>query len=374
MNNVKSRTVLPLLALLLAFVALPRAFATFSSIYVFGDGVCTTTDSPSPASLYYGGRYCNGPVWIEKISTLQGLTYDVAKNNSFFGHYSAVLKTSVNNFAAPADAATSLFIVWSNDADFVDFNKDSSLLWKSSSQAAWDTKIATAINNLTTAINTLYAKGARKIVMPNAVNIAAAPAINRPPADESFFRDRVMQYNTEFQTATTSLMNNNPGLVIYRPDVFSYFEQIIANPGGYGFTNATSPAVLLSDKSFNGPGANYVFWDYWHPTTKFQNLLADFVNQSIPVPVVDMTRLLQNVSITPAGTGLPGISGEIQGGPPNGEVILQASADLGTSDLWRDIATIPLDSGGNQSFGPIFDPQGQGLSHDFFRIKLPLNP
>jgi hypothetical protein len=184
-----------------------------------------------------------------------------------------------------------------------------------------------------------------------------------------------MQYNTQFQTATTSLMNNNPGLVIYRPDVFSYFEQVIANPGAYGFTNATSAATVAeSDKSFTGPGANYVFWDYWHPTTKFQNLLADFVNQSIPVPVVDMTRLLQNVSIIPAGTGLPGISGEIQGGPPNGEVILQASADLGSVDLWRDIATIPLDSSGNQSFGPIFDPQGQGLSQDFFRIKLPLNP
>lgn len=457
MYNAKSRAVPLLLALMLAFVALPRAFATFSSIYVFGDGVCTTTQSPSPlpAYLYDGARYCNGPVWIEKISTLQGVPYDAAKNRSFFNHHSAVLKTSVNNFSAPADAEASLFIVWSNDADFVVFAGDNAL-WQSNSQSSWDTKINTAISDLTTAINTLYAKGARKIVMPNAANIAAIPLYSgRSNSEKSFFRDRVMQYNTQFQTATTDLMNSKSGLVIYRPDVFSYFEQVIANPGSYGFTNASSAATVVeSDKSFTGPGANYVFWDYWHPTTKFQDLLANFVNQSIPAPppsdttppeltlpgnlvreatgpggavvtfetsanddisfitpttntpasgstfpvgnttvdvsasdeagntstgsftvtVVNMTNLLQNVSITPAGTGSPSISGQVQGGPPNGQVILQASADLGSSAPWRDIQTINLDADGNQSFGPVTDPEGQGLTRDFFRIKLPLSP
>ena len=526
------KVVLPsLLALILAV----EASAGFSSIYTFGDGVCTTTDSPTPSNLYSGGRYCNGPVWIEKISTLQGVTYSAAKNKSLFGYDSVALNTNVNNFTAPADAATSLFIVWSNDADFVGFANDNSL-WQSSSLSTWtNTKIPTAINNLTTAINTLYAKGARKIVMPNAVNISAIPAYSgRTTTEKSFFRARVMDYNTQFLTATTNLMNTKSGLVIYRPNVFSYFEQVIASPGSYGFTNATTAAIgsPLYETSFTGPGANYVFWDYWHPTTKFQDKLATYVNGFIPAPdttppvltlpgnlvreatgpggavvtfsttawdavsgnrtttnnppsgstfplgqttvyvsatdaagntaygnfkitvsdttppvltlpsnlvvattesggttvsydisatdlasevviltppppppsgnifpvgtttvnvsatdaanntsngsftvtVVNMTSLLQNVSITPAGTGFPGIAGQIQGGPPNGQVILQASADLGNSDPWRDIQTIDLDASGNQSFGPVPDPQGQGVIRNFFRIKLPQGP
>jgi hypothetical protein len=95
---------------------------------------------------------------------------------------------------------------------------------------------------------------------------------------------------------------------------------------------------------------------------------------SFKVTVVNMKTLLQNVVISPGGSNSPSISGLIQGGPPGTAVFLQASADLGQADPWQDIATITLDSSGNKSFGPIADPQGSGLTRDFFRIKLPLNP
>ncbi|OYV07059.1 MAG: hypothetical protein CFE26_03060, partial [Verrucomicrobiales bacterium VVV1] len=58
----------------------------FSSLYVFGDGVCTTTDNASGANYFYGNRYCNGRVWVEVLAQWQGLAYDSAKNKSFFGN------------------------------------------------------------------------------------------------------------------------------------------------------------------------------------------------------------------------------------------------------------------------------------------------
>src|SRR5690348_16200635 len=40
--------------------------AMITSLYVFGDGVSTTTNNtnPSVAYLYYGHRFCNGRVWV----------------------------------------------------------------------------------------------------------------------------------------------------------------------------------------------------------------------------------------------------------------------------------------------------------------------
>src|SRR5262245_12023827 len=93
--------------------------AAFSSFYVFGDGICSTSANPSPPQYYYGKRYCNGRIWVEVLAQRQGVTYDTNKNVSFFGHTSTALLTNVNAFVPPADASNSLFVIWVCDADFV---------------------------------------------------------------------------------------------------------------------------------------------------------------------------------------------------------------------------------------------------------------
>ena len=64
------------------------------------------------------------------------------------------------------------------------------------------------------------------------------------------------------------------------------------------------------------------------------------------------------------------LSGTIRG-MPGGSVILQASADLGISDPWEDVATIPLDATGTAVFARIEDLNSIGLARDFFRLRLP---
>jgi hypothetical protein len=56
-----------LVVLLFGLAVLP-AQAAFKSLYVFGDGLSTTTDnvqSPPLSASYYGSRYSNGRVWVE---------------------------------------------------------------------------------------------------------------------------------------------------------------------------------------------------------------------------------------------------------------------------------------------------------------------
>ncbi|MCX6880069.1 MAG: HYR domain-containing protein [Verrucomicrobia bacterium] len=95
-------------------------------------------------------------------------------------------------------------------------------------------------------------------------------------------------------------------------------------------------------------------------------------NGSFNVTLVDMSKLLRNIVIHPAGPRTAaGISGTVNGGPPLGVILLQASSDLGRTDPWETIGAVPLDAAGHAVFGPLSDPHGTGLTRGFFRAALP---
>ena len=67
----------------------------------------------------------------------------------------------------------------------------------------------------------------------------------------------------------------------------------------YGFTVTTNGALEdphLADKSFNGPGADYVFWDDVHPTTKFHALMSATAYACVGVEM-NLTRNGSNLNL-----------------------------------------------------------------------------
>ena len=190
------------LGVLLFGLAVSPAQAGFSSLYVFGDGVSTTTSNATPlVNYYYGKRNSNGRVWVELLAERLGLTnnYWYSTNNSmqlsytnlsasstnwsyssnnwsFYGNFSPVLETNINHFTAPADASNALFIVWVNDADFVGYMGN---IYPSTNIVTWTNAINQSLTNHWNIITNLYyAKGARTLVMPNAVDITEIPDYN----------------------------------------------------------------------------------------------------------------------------------------------------------------------------------------------------
>jgi len=284
----RSRGVLrfALAALCLAGLA-NRGDAGFSSLYVFGDGVSTTTDNinPSVAYLYYGNRFCNGRVWVEVLAERQGLLYEPGKNWSYFGHYSTELVANLNGFTA-ADAATALFVVWVSDADFVyALNNIDPPYSTNVHLPAWTATINQSLTNHWLAIQGLYSGGARQLIMPNAVDISKVPYYEYlAPADRAFVRQRVEQFNTGFSALVAQARGSFPGLTIHTPDFFAVLDDLYANPAGYGLVNPGIDAVddpALPDKSLNGPGVNYLFWDYLDPTAKTHAVMADVAQQIV---------------------------------------------------------------------------------------------
>lgn len=336
--------------------------AAYTSLYAFGDGVCTTTSNivAYPLSTnYYGRRSSNGRVWIEVLAERQGLTYDPNKNWSFFGHYSPNLVTNVTRFVAPPDVNTALFIVWVANADFV-YAITQYAPYTSDNLGVWTNALNRSLSNHFTAISILHAKGVRTLVMPNAVDLTRVPFyVGLADASKSFIRQRVLDFNTAFADRLEQARAAFPGLTIVSPDIYTLLENFLAHPGDYGLTNAlfggqsidavTDPT--LKDKSLNGPGANYVFWDYLNPSARAHAVVADVTHQ-----VLSPTHIS---GLWPAGNSnrlelanLPlGLAGFVEGS---------------TNFLdWATVQSIPGTNAPQTMLLPAGDPA------EFYRLRFP---
>ena len=283
------------------------AQATFTSLYIFGDGVCTTTNNPSAGQNYYGLRRSNGRVWVELLAQQQGMgansttnvNWSNSTNNwSYYGQYSPNLVTNLNSFSRPQDSNTALFVVWVNDADFVG-DMGNIYVNFGTNMARWTNAINQSLSNHWIIITNLYyAKGARTLVMPKAVDITEIPEYNIYPVnDKNFIRQRIIDFNTAFTTLLNQAKTSLPGITIYEPDFFALLDNVLTNAAAYGLTNALSGGLSidviessLNNKALNGPGTNYIFWDQSDPTAEFHAVLADITQQLIsPVKIGQIT-------------------------------------------------------------------------------------
>lgn len=188
------------------------ARASFSALYAFGDGVCTTTNNAYPGVQYYGKRYTNGRVWLEVLAQRQGLAYDYTKNRSFYGNYSTILVTNISKFVAPPDVANDLFVIWVCDADFV---SDMGAISPYSNLTAWNNAIALSLTNHYSIITNLYAKGVRTLILPTAVDITEVPYYSgmSSTSDKAFIRGRCNYFNTNLVALAGQIKKCTPTLI-----------------------------------------------------------------------------------------------------------------------------------------------------------------
>ena len=298
------KNLIQLLGALGLATAVCQAQPAFTSLYIFGDGISTTTNNPSAGQYYYGLRRSNGRVWVEVLAQRLGLgansitnvNWSNSTNNcSFFGQYSPVLITNLNHCAKPGDASTALFVVWVNNADFVgDFNSIY-LTGNGTNSAMWSSAVNQSLANHWNIITNLYyGKGARNLVMPNAVDITEIPMYDGyPAADRAFIRQQTIGFNSAFTTLLNQARASLPGIKIYEPDFFTLLDNVLTNATAYGLTNVLYNGVpydaleaFPKGLAINGAGTNYIFWDSDDPSAKLHEIMADVAQQMIcPVQI-----------------------------------------------------------------------------------------
>jgi phospholipase/lecithinase/hemolysin len=275
----KVSKVMSCMALVLCHCASAPAY---TALVAFGDSYTDTGRTPSSPPNYWNGRFSNGPLWIEYLSQTLGFTYDPENNFAVSGSEANELGVQINNFGGTSDSANVLFAIWSGNNDFgnhlnIGYN-----------DAAWDTQINSVITSLTTSSDLLYQKGARSIMLFNLIDLTRVPYIlnNYSATFRTYVETKIQIFNQRLAQAVPGLLNSHPGLQVFLIDIHTDLGYLLNTYSTHGFTQATVDALddpNLSDTSFTGPGANYVFWDSQHPTTKTHGLLAKWIANVLPV-------------------------------------------------------------------------------------------
>jgi phospholipase/lecithinase/hemolysin len=288
-------------AVLLGLAAFP-AKATFTSMYVFGDALSTTTNntvgSSSYPKQYYGKRYSNGRVWVEVLAQRQGIP--IANNWSYFDDNSSNLVTNVKNFNNQIPP-TALVVVWCNDSDLYDQAIDGST-------SAWATNaISQGTNNEFVAIGNLCNKGARTLVMPSPVDLSEVPGFDL--TYNTSYLNSLHQLSTAYNIAFSNMLNQaraaNPSVTIIEPDFFDLLNNVLTNASAYSLTNALSGGNNIDARenlgnaaNTNGLGANYIYWDYLDPSARFHEVIADNVQQILAPVAINSLSVIGNPNYT----------------------------------------------------------------------------
>jgi phospholipase/lecithinase/hemolysin len=248
----------------------------YSAVYAFGAEMTATRGGP-----YAQGRWCNGPAWVEYLSEQLGVPYDPDHNRAEGGANSAGILNQVTALPVPDNASTALFVVMPAILDL------GSNAGSAANVGFWQRLVDQLMNNTATMIERLHLKGARRIVLVNAPDLGRFPQMAPlDSATRSALRLRIEEHNLALRLRAQNAITAFPGLDVRVAGFFLSFDVIFEQAAAFGFTKTTVAAWHddeLTDKSYAGPGANYLFWDNVHPTSQFHALMArGIANDLIP--------------------------------------------------------------------------------------------
>lgn len=293
---------LPIGLAILSFLLPLKAIAqNFDEIYVFGDSLSddgnfyqATGQTIPPSQNYYEGRFSNGQVWVEYLAKDLGLTPNPSTNFAYGGagsglsstvvsdqssplYYTGVL-SQVNGFTANLKSINSvadpnaLYIVWAGANDYL-FGRA--------------TDPSQTVANLSQAVKSLAAVGAKYIMVPNLPDLGELPGTSTSDSAK-FLSKLTLKHNSQLANSLNKLQKEPTlnGVSVILVDINSLFKKIV-HTKKYNFTDVTDscigqgfmglPPSPIVPGGCNNTDVNQIFfWDSIHPTTAAHNVLADF--------------------------------------------------------------------------------------------------
>lgn len=261
--------------------------AQLGGIYVFGDSLSDTGNSfdvigipPSPP--YSQGRFSNGKIWVEYLADELGLSSNQQINFAFGGATTGTANTlipgvqglpglqqQIESFTAANTSADSsaLYTIWAGANDYL-------------GNGVTDPTIPVA--NLSTAVSSLSAVGAKNIMVVNLPDLGQLPG-TRGSQNAAGLDALTEAHNSLLAANLNFLSQQNPDLNIIPLDVNDLVSRAIADPGEFGFENVEDSCLTSSGICSNQD--EYLFWDAIHPTTDAHKLLGELAYSNVqPVP------------------------------------------------------------------------------------------
>ncbi|MEH2092733.1 SGNH/GDSL hydrolase family protein [Nostoc sp.] len=275
----------------------------YDNIYVFGDSLSdignvfnATNGIIPPNPTYYNGHFSNGPIWVDYLASDLGLTLNLKNNFAFGGATTGTeniglatlpgLQQQINNFVAGNETAdpNALYIIWAGTNDYLSYFFDG------------EPNPSNTVANLSTALTSLVADGAKDIMVVNLPDLGKSPFANftsqRSNLFSTFSSEHNSSLNTELQVLSQQL---SPDINIIELNVNSLFDRIVAAPEEFGFTNVTNSCISedlsvvpidIPTQQVSCNPKEFLFWDGVHPTTTAHKLIGELAFSALqPVPV-----------------------------------------------------------------------------------------
>lgn len=294
-----------------------------SQMVVFGDSLSDSGTFKNLAALAGGGGKFTtnpGPVWSENVAAGLGLTATPALSFNPASGYTPVaggtnwaeggarvdgqpgyglsfaqsLSTQVSTYLSTTGGKAdpnALYTLWGGANDI--------FYWTSPSTRG-NASDATVLSNITGAAQSLAAQvarlqtaGARQIVVFNLPDIGNTPlGVSSGSAAATALTNLSLAYNQAFGAGLQA-----SGARVMQMDVYRLLNEVLANPGAFGFTYGTngvaclpagSSSLTCTSANLAAPNAaqTYVFADQVHPTTAAHRLISDYVLGSLNAPIL----------------------------------------------------------------------------------------
>jgi phospholipase/lecithinase/hemolysin len=145
--------------------------------------------------------------------------------------------------------------------------------------------IGNALGSFAGSIVQLYGTGARRFLVTNVPDIGKTPALRALGPVAAFVGGQLATgYNAEL-TGAVGQLSALPDIDIRVLDLHATLNQVIADPGTYGFANATDACVTPNQPPFRCKKPDtYVFWDGIHPTAAMHALIAQQALATVTAP------------------------------------------------------------------------------------------
>ena len=300
------------LVVALAFMAmttLPASAASYSALYAFGDSlsdagnVFVATGGAEPAPPYSGGRYSNGPIWVQDLATrlglgpltpslLGGTDYSTggARSGTTPVHPANIadLPAQFAQFAAahPIAPSGSLYTLAIGADDLF------AVLQSLNPATVAASTIAAAVANIDAVVDGLATAGARNFIVMTVPDLGLTPAVTAfGPAASAFATTLTATFNAALVSSLDAVASAD-ALDLRFLDAFALLDQEVADLAAFGFSDVTTPCWsedffgqngTLCANSLSGQDA-HLFRDSVHPTETGHALLADAAVRLVPEP------------------------------------------------------------------------------------------
>jgi outer membrane lipase/esterase len=281
----------------LTLVAAAASAHAQSAIYVFGDSysdvgndffVSSLAGDPTPPSPpYYMGRFSDGPLWIEHLAAVHGITLTPSEEGgtdyAFGGaELLAPASTPLGPIPSVEQQVAEYLEASGGKADphalYVLTGGGNDIL-NAIGTGVSPAKLGATIGATLGALELVLRKaGARHFLLPYLLNVGQLPAA---AADPEFAKQASVAANLVLLGLRWNPLYS-AGVDLAQPDVYLLFAAIKADPRFFGFKNVTTTCLNLSPLSVCSDPAQTLWWDAEHPTEAGQWYLAYLAEASLP--------------------------------------------------------------------------------------------